>query len=286
MSRPARRLEDRAKPFVAKARPIGFQARSIQSILLGFKTQTRRLPQHQPIKMTEPPSASSPGDDWMEIPNLWIRLKDFHTTCRYGTAGHFLWARETFWIQHDAESERIDLATDTWAEVQYCATPLNPDAPGPGFWFTPDPEFEPEGETVWISWHDVSKPYSKRPYIFMPFWASRIHLQILAVRTERLQEISEADAIAEGIVFDGEWYLGPIHPKKGTRKVYNTARQAYAALWDSINGDKLSWASNPYVHVITFQPIERIPSHVKTPRGCNDDYAAVNRASKGDVHQP
>lgn len=74
----------------------------------------------------------------------------------------------------------------------------------------------------------------------MPRWASRITLEVVGVRVERLQEISEADAKAEGVtVYDG----GVCY------------RDGYAALWDQINGPG-SWAANPWVWVVEFQRLE------------------------------
>ena len=86
---------------------------------------------------------------------------------------------------------------------------------------------------------------------FMPHWASRILLEITDVRVERLQDISEEDAIAEGLIRQGEgwrgatelpWYASPVG--------------AYRSLWETINGAG-SWESNPYVWVTKFK---RVPS--------------------------
>jgi len=80
-----------------------------------------------------------------------------------------------------------------------------------------------------------------RPSIFMPRWASRITLDVTAVRVERLQEITQEDAIAEGV---GE--LGWIVPRQ-------REREAFSELWDSINAKRAAWASNPWVAVVTFK---------------------------------
>lgn len=74
----------------------------------------------------------------------------------------------------------------------------------------------------------------------MPRWASRITLEITAVRAERLQDISEADAQAEGVIL------------KGTSRYDGVARDAFEALWESINGPG-SWDANPWVWAITFR---------------------------------
>jgi hypothetical protein len=76
-----------------------------------------------------------------------------------------------------------------------------------------------------------------RPSIYMPRWACRLVLRVTSVRVERLQEISEADAIAEGVdVLPG----------------CETPGMAFEQLWESING-KDSWAANPWVRAITFE---------------------------------
>ena len=76
----------------------------------------------------------------------------------------------------------------------------------------------------------------------MPRAASRITLEITAVRVERLQDISEADALAEGVT------------AKKTPDACYTAREAYAVLWESINGAD-SWDLNPWVWVIEFKKV-------------------------------
>ena len=107
-----------------------------------------------------------------------------------------------------------------------------------------------EGDTRGAGW---------KPSIHMPRWASRITLEITGVRVERLQDISEADAIAEGcrpvrpeIVLDG--------------LVARTGRSAvdeYRQLWQSIHGPE-SWAANPWVWVTEFKVIEMNRSEMTT----------------------
>jgi hypothetical protein len=96
--------------------------------------------------------------------------------------------------------------------------------------------------------------YSERwhPSIFMPRWASRITLEITEVRVEQLQCIGEFDAAAEGV---------KAQPDKNTDG-WRTLIDDYKELWDSINGKKYPWSSNPWVWVIGFK---RLP-----PAGCVD----------------
>lgn len=133
--------------------------------------------------------------------------------CPYGAAGDFLWIREKWQRLRDAAGRQI---------VEYCAGP-----------FLLDVETHKR-------WH---------PSIHMPRWASRITLEVTGVRVERLQDISESDAIAEGIernVFNDEWSgYGQFHGAALTPK------GSYRALWESINGPG-SWDANPWVWVVEF----------------------------------
>lgn len=100
----------------------------------------------------------------------------------------------------------------------------------------------------------------------MPRWASRITLEVTGVRVERLQDISEADAIAEGVErgkdFPG-WYRGPLpgdspglEPSGRNFKIPTAFHQlAYRALWESINGPG-SWEANPWVWVVEFKRLK------------------------------
>lgn len=91
----------------------------------------------------------------------------------------------------------------------------------------------------------------KTPAIFMPRWASRITLQVTDVRVERLQAITDADAQAEGLYRNDadSW-----QPYEGADPLdfWEHPRQAYMALWNSINGPDADFA-NPWVWAITFQ---------------------------------
>ncbi len=84
-------------------------------------------------------------------------------------------------------------------------------------------------------------PYGKVGDRLMPRWASRITLEVVSVRAERLREITTEDALAEGI----------------TKNLSLTPRVQFAELWDSINAKRgYGWDSNPWVWVIEFERIE------------------------------
>jgi hypothetical protein len=107
--------------------------------------------------------------------------------------------------------------------------------------------WKPDHETEGIAWYRASFGNYENgdrwhPSIHMPRWASRITLEIVSVRIERLNEITHADAIAEGC---------PPHPGLPTQSVCGD----YERLWDSINGPG-SWNANPYVWVLTFKRIK------------------------------
>ncbi len=107
-------------------------------------------------------------------------------------------------------------------------------------------------------WHEAHGPAPEwmgklRPSMFMPRWASRITLEITGVKVERLHDIDEADAIAEGISKTpaGFWSTYGLSSADGTY----SARYSYRCLWESINGPD-SWTENPWVWAISFKRIQ------------------------------
>lgn len=203
-------------------RPMLFSGAMVRAILAGTKTQTRRVVKPQP------PS----GHDWAgwcvasthqadEGKATWAAgfgpyLRDAHrVACPYGQPGDRLWVRETF--------QRF---TDD-GETIYKADPSGFEAMN---------ELK-RNECLEARW---------RPAIHMPRWASRITLEITGVRVERLQDISEADAVAEGCAGG-----------HGAIPGYNyaaTPGEHYHWLWESINGAG-SWDANPWVWVVEFRRV-------------------------------
>jgi hypothetical protein len=106
---------------------------------------------------------------------------------------------------------------------------------------------------------DDRRPYEAeqpvwRPSIHMPHWASRLTLEIVSVRVERLTSISEADAIAEGATPKWEpGCSGRLMEAIGGFS-FRPAASAYAELWESINGPG-SWDANPWVWVVEFRRV-------------------------------
>lgn len=94
-----------------------------------------------------------------------------------------------------------------------------------------------------------------KPSIHMPRWASRITLRVTDVRVQRLQEISEEDARAEGVAYDpakGFVVPGVAHPNPAFPYLSRpTAFEMFAALWDTVNGSG-AWGANPWVAAYSF----------------------------------
>lgn len=105
--------------------------------------------------------------------------------------------------------------------------------------------------------YDGARGNKLRPSIHMPRWASRYTLNVTDVRIERLKEISEDDAHAEGIFeFGNLGFYG--YDKQGTPgpDARDTARETFSALWDRINGDRpgAAWRDNPWIVAVSFTP--------------------------------
>ena len=202
-----------------KERPILFSAPMVLALLDGRKTQTRRALSPQPDSGIQYSPFTSHGV---------LNGKGDNLVCKYGKPGDRLWVRETFSYHEIPEGEPFYYPADRLREC------VDHDY-GFHHWADGQPEFG--------NW---SKP---KPSIHMPRSASRILLEITNVRVERLNDISEEDAIAEGV--DGENEAAKIGAGW-----YEKPRRAYRRLWESING-KGSWDLNPWVWVIEFDEIKK-----------------------------
>lgn len=203
---------------MVKDRPILFSGEMVRAILDGRKTQTRRVIKPQPgypglarmVFENNPfaPSAlkGTPAENLRIAPDesVWLHedscgnVVGIQGKCPYGQPGERLWVRETFADVNSEDGPALAYKADgdvrTWHEFSkvfgkdYGAGPsFNYDAyPGDyTMWHTD--LFNGEPDPAW------------KPSIHMPRWASRITLEVTDVRVERLQDISEADAIAEGL---------------------------------------------------------------------------------------
>jgi hypothetical protein len=201
-----------------KKRPIIFSTPMIQAILKGRKTQTRRVIKPQP---TYP--------YWCGIGHGWDDGHGYEIKCRY-EVGDILWVRETW-------ANTYNILTDDKREIRK-------------YIYKADNSYLPSGfdDSVWqkVKW---------RPAIYMPYEAARIFLKVKNIKIERLQDITEEDAISEGIqkqtIYDSF--------RKPKAYVYcntckDTAKEAFQMLWDSINAKRgFDWNTNPYVWVIEFE---------------------------------
>ena len=199
-----------------KARPILFSVEMIRALLAGRKTMTRRVVK-LPLK---------DRDFGCELAGNEIGPAGASRLCPHGQAGDLLWCRESHWrFTGCAEGGKA------W----------------PGFIDSPTGsayDARCYDDYAQIGAARMSAAVVRMPSIHMPRWASRLTLLIEDVRVERLQEISEADAIAEG----AEPVLVP--PDGGSCP----HRQGFLELWESLHGSD-SWPANPFVWRIQFRPI-------------------------------
>jgi hypothetical protein len=220
-----------------KERPILFSAPMVRALLAGTKTQTRRVMPHQPQEILPgyAPKVYWPARDrhmthgdpdgaaylQFERPGDYdgahVMRGGFGFRCRYGQPGDRLWVREAW-------------------------RPVHGGYPDQGARYRAD--FDRD-QTVW------------RPSIHMPRWASRITLEVTRVRVERLQDISEADAVAEGVRPDRRCLPdddAAAFSRIGKVRGNSFPIARYAALWESINGPG-SWDANPWVWVVEFKRV-------------------------------
>lgn len=217
-----------------KQRPILFNSEMVCATIDGRKTHTRRIINPQPTL------SDSSGFNWKgRAYGLGASPSETERnfskwSCKHGKVGDRLWVRETFQpvfadgFDHNSVA-RSDYKTGRGYKCSYPAT---------------------DGIQEFI---DAEDNVTDRctPSIHMPRWASRITLEITGVRAERLQDISEADAKAEGI--QKAWqYADCYYTPSGD---YASARVAFQRLWESINGPE-SWDANPFVWVIEFKRVE------------------------------
>jgi hypothetical protein len=214
-----------------KERPILFSGAMVRALLDGSKTQTQRVVKPQP----EVSAQGSLMGEWLRKPLdglILPKLQDITIHCPYGMPGDRLYVRET-WQHSNHPFGPYEPDCDVFYRADYLDDPLGAD-------------LERSADGIRRQW---------RPSIHMPRAASRITLEVAGVRVERLQGVSEADAIAEGIyLFPGEG--GGYKVERGEQE-YDTAREDYRNLWDSLNAERgYGWDANPYVWVVEFKKIE------------------------------
>jgi len=218
-------------------RPILFSGPMVRALLDGTKTQTRRVVKPMPKWAKQFPICKPEG---MKADHeiLWWNGEHEHVgvsqSCPYGKVGDRLWVREAHTIHSTHGQHRID--DHRWGPWDGLPTRFNEDRTKIAYFR--------EG-------FDRSFCGKWKPSIHMPRWASRLTLEITDVRVERLQDISEPDAMAEGAepCANGVWF------DRNPAFAGSDAKGAYYALWEAING-KGSWAANPWVWVVSFEVVK------------------------------
>ncbi|WP_312141363.1 hypothetical protein [Pantoea septica] len=209
-----------------RERPILLNADMVRAVLNGSKTQTRRIMREQPEVIPKEDEHGKPGF-WIpfNVGKTMVRNDDMYIACPFGAVGDRLWVRETFRVH----SRATDVATlvykasarQSWTEqthrvpVSVCNKPA-----------------------VIEKW---------TPSIHMPRWASRITLEITGVHVERLNSMTEQDAIAEGCSGGHGSIPGYMYSA--------TPHEHFHHVWESIYGAD-SWQANPFVWVIEFKRVE------------------------------
>jgi hypothetical protein len=211
-------------------KPILFSSEMVKAIFAGRKTQTRRV---------------SGLEDVNKNPDIWnlrrLATLDYMTKPSYrGRFGAYF------------ETDKIEPNT-----LHICPVVCPYGAPGDSLWvretwglYDTEPKDGPEKAVVFYRASDGENYELRyqlwRPSIFMPRWASRITLRITDVRVERLEEITEDDAIAEG---------APLGRVLGYGRIgMQSHKEGFINLWDSINAKRgYPWTANPWVWVIEFE---------------------------------
>ncbi|MCX7509460.1 ASCH domain-containing protein [Delftia tsuruhatensis] len=212
-----------------KERPILFSGSMVRALLAGTKTQTRRVVKPQPdsrpgMECTRVLFKNRKGDLVLDEAAEAKEPRLCAILCPYGQPGDRLWVREAF--MH----EPADYCWEASVSI-----PCRP------------------AETVYRADFPNSQPGEGwKPSIHMPRKLSRISLEITGVRVERLQDINEQDAAAEGVA---TWAPGALSPDS----LNADPSDQFRWLWSSINGPD-SWSANPWVWVVEFKRVQQASS--------------------------
>ena len=201
----------------ARDRPLLFSAPMVRAILDGRKTQTRRVLKPQP-----PDGALYAGIHYASCePDSWF----FNGPGGRGTKVCVRWRPgDRAWVR------------EAWKAHSTFNGVAPRDIPQSTIFYAADDRYAPSG----APW---------RSPIHMPRWVSRLTLLIEDVRVQRLQDISEEDAVAEGIDPEEVWKIvGVTGPTNGG------STQAFATIWDRIHGPG-AWGANPWVCALSFRAI-------------------------------
>lgn len=213
-----------------RERPILFSAPMVRAICEGRKTQTRRV-----AKRNDAGRVTHAGRQWH------IEDENAVAACPYGQSGDRLWVREAWQYSNWTEDGQPYIRYKENSEARLCDPPID--------W----------ADRLLDIWAGLSHPGNLnaggpaadrrwRPSIHMPRWASRIDLEVTGVRVERLKDISNDDAHAEGV----EWDKCPRFEMATHYSALIDYVGGFRKLWQSINGPD-SWDANPWVWVVEFE---------------------------------
>lgn len=257
-----------------KSKPLIFTGESVPRILKGWKTQTRRVVNLEKLRVRLPGRVASEeilqlaglgrsaeagtyraqmnqhGAVSLVEPDLGLRPGEFHFACPYAEGTTTLvkvavtaTTSRSHWNIEPAAGTRL-WVRESWAWSGDEMVPPERRVTTGEVWFQADKRFTSN------NW---------RSPMLMPRWASRAALEVLSVRLERLQAITEADAKAEGVEPQPGW-------RPDIDSVYgqsNSYRNTFAHGWDGINGHRkgASWKDDPWVWAITFR-LASVPAEV------------------------
>lgn len=221
-------------------KPILFSAPMVRALLAGRKTQTRRVVKPRIVPVV---------DECFRVNGKWCNHTfdyDLIELSPYGKPGDRLWVRETHRFPSEKNPRvRVDYRADmsSWGIADCYNIATN--------------EVTPNAKLFPGRANEYSKQHWK-PSIYMPRWASRLTLEITAVRVERLQAISRDDAAAEGVeecpTFQTTGQIEAMIRGQGCAVTVDYIG-GYRTLWESISGPG-SWAENPWVWVIEFRRVD------------------------------
>jgi hypothetical protein len=261
-----------AKP---KDRPIIFSAPMVRALLAGRKTQTRRILKPQPLAVAKATHMVKVGACTRTGRAVWEAHDDrgpiegafpagqhcLESNAFTINVGDLLWVRENWrpcaWDE-DGDFRVHYPADDARSEWLI----LNDGDAAQSLIERVCDELDRKGADMTEAGHYASADALRvRPSIHMPRWASRLTLRVSSVKVERLQDISEADAVAEGIgdlgaaIDDGTVSETTGETATETGRRLRWASRLYAQLWDDINGNG-AWDANPWVVAVTFSVIK------------------------------
>jgi len=246
-----------------KERPILFNPDMVAALLDERKNQTRRVVKPQPLPSTH---YVNPYNKNIKHMTAWTKdhkmilgagnIKNMaHWACPHGFPNDELWVKESHYLYGHWVTLTGQKTKTGKQKTKFCYQ----QSKGVMFLDKPPKKIHTKNERG-RGWH-------RRPSIFMPRWASRLQLKINNVKVERVQDVTEKDAIGEGVFkFDldkdsaedfGAWrnYLkDEFSGWIGCR----TAKDSFMSLWDSINKDRgHSWESDPWTWVVNFEKINK-----------------------------